>query len=75
MKFNQFVQDLAWTENLFIQEERRQEIFIMLKPFIDKEDLKLATAMGDLTLVIPIWIGHLKQTLKKKQKEKFRKTL
>ena len=66
MKIEQFFQDLAWTKDLFNQEERRQEIFCMHKPFINKEDLELATVMGDLTLVIPIWIGRLRQTLKKK---------
>src|SRR6266542_3178809 len=47
----------------------------MIKPFVQSEDLELATAMGDLTLVIPIWIGRSKQNLKKKRKEKFKKTL
>src|SRR6266498_2292269 len=47
----------------------------MLKPFVDNEDLELATAMGDPTLIIPIWIGHFRQTLKKKRKEKLKKTL
>ena len=75
MKFEQFFQDLAWTENIFIQDERRQEIFNMLKPVVDKEDLDLATAMGDPTLMIPIWISQLRQTLKKKRKEQLKKTL
>jgi len=75
MKIETFFQDLAWTENIFTQDERRQEIFCMLKPFVNNEDLELAAAMGDPTLVIPIWIGRLRQNLKKKRKEKFKKTL
>ena len=75
MKIHQFLQDLAWTQNLFLQDERRQEIFDKLDPYFEKEDHELAATMGDLTLVLPIWIGHLKQTLKKKRKEKLKKTL
>src|SRR6266542_2431508 len=75
MKIETFFQDLAWTENLFAQDERRQEIFNMLKPFVVNEDLELATTMGDPTLIIPIWIGRFRQTLKKKRKEKLKKTL
>src|SRR6266542_6338891 len=75
MKIETFFQDLAWTENLFIQDERLQDIFNMLKPFVNVEDLELATTMGDPTLVIPSWIGRHRQTLKKKRKEKFKKTL
>src|SRR6266542_1165453 len=75
MKIETFFQDLAWTENLFAQDERRQNIFNMLKPFVVNEDLELTTAMGDPTLIIPLWIGRFRQTLKKKQKEKLKKTL
>src|SRR6266542_2132335 len=70
MKIETFFQDLAWTEKLFDHDERRQNVFNMLKPFVDKDDLELAIAMGDLTLIIPIWIGHSRQTLKKKNKPK-----
>jgi len=58
MKINQFVQDLAWTENLFSQHERRQTIFKQLEKYFEPEDLKLARAMGDPTLAIPLWIGR-----------------
>src|SRR6266542_3894069 len=75
MKIETFFQDLAWTENLFIQDERLQDIFNMLKPFVNVEDLELATTMGDPTLVIPIWLGRHRQSLKKKRKEKLKKTL
>src|SRR6266496_1744038 len=75
MKIETFFQDLTWTENLFAQDERRQDIFNMLKPFVVNEDLELATAMSDPTLIIPIWIGRFRQTLKKKRKEKLKKTL
>src|SRR6266542_6674204 len=75
MKIETFFQDLAWTEKLFDHDERRQNVFNMLKPFVDKDDLELAIAMGDPTLIIPIWIGRSRQTLKKKKKTKLKKAL
>ena len=75
MKFDKFVQDLAWTKDLFLQHERRQNIFKQLEKYFDPEDLKLANTMGDPTLTIPLWIGRSQQSLKKKWKGKLVKAL